>query len=80
MFAIHMTSLSRVEFGMGMAIASLIKMCLNESCSTVPLGKRAFPFKIGLELGDALSPLLFKFALEYAVRKVQGGVEIEWYT
>jgi hypothetical protein len=30
-----------------------------------------FPYKNGLELGDALSPLLFNFALEYAIRWVQ---------
>jgi hypothetical protein len=30
-----------------------------------------FPIHTGLEQGDTLSPLLFKFSLEYAVRKVQ---------
>jgi hypothetical protein len=30
-----------------------------------------FPFKIGLKKGNALSPLLFNFVLEYAIRRVQ---------
>ena len=29
-----------------------------------------FPVKNGLKQGDALSPLVFNFTLEYAVRKV----------
>jgi sorting nexin-29 len=37
-------------------------MCLNETCSTV---------LIGLKQGGALSPLLFNFGLEYAIRRVQ---------
>jgi hypothetical protein len=30
-----------------------------------------FPVKNGLKQGDALSPLLFNFALQYAIRRVQ---------
>jgi hypothetical protein len=49
-------------------------MCLNETCSKVCVGRLIsdkFPIQNGLKQGDALSPLLFSFALEYAVRKVQ---------
>ena len=31
----------------------------------------AFPIRNGLKQGDALSPLLFNFALEYTIRRVQ---------
>jgi hypothetical protein len=30
-----------------------------------------FPIKNGLKQGDALSPLLFNYALKYAIRRVQ---------
>ena len=30
-----------------------------------------FPIRNGLRQGDALSPLFFNFALEYAIRRVQ---------
>jgi hypothetical protein len=30
-----------------------------------------FPFRNGLKQGDALSLLLFNFALDYAIRRVQ---------
>jgi hypothetical protein len=49
-------------------------MCLNETYSKVCIGKYlsdSFPIQNGLKQGDALSPLLFNFALEYAIRKVQ---------
>jgi hypothetical protein len=49
-------------------------MCLNETYSEVRTGKLSsdkFPIQNGLKQGDALSPLLFNFALEYAIRKVQ---------
>jgi hypothetical protein len=49
-------------------------MCLNETYSKVRVGELLFdkfPIQNGLKQGDALSPLLFNFALEYATGKVQ---------
>jgi hypothetical protein len=49
-------------------------MCLNETYSKVRIGKHlsdSFPIQKDLKQGIALSPLLFNFALEYAIRKVQ---------
>jgi hypothetical protein len=59
-----------IEFG----VIRLIKMCINEIYSKVRIGKHlsdSFPIQNGLKQGDALLPLLFNFALEYAIRKVQ---------
>ena len=49
-------------------------MCLTETCSTVRVGKNfsdMFPIRNDLKQGDVLSPLLFNFSLEYAIRRVQ---------
>ena len=49
-------------------------MCLNETYSRVREGKNLsemFPIRNGLKQGDGLSPLLFNFALEYAIKRVQ---------
>jgi hypothetical protein len=49
-------------------------MCLNETYSEVHIGKHlsdSFPIQNGPKHGDALSPLLFNFALEYTIRKAQ---------
>jgi hypothetical protein len=57
-----------------MKLIRLIKTCLNESYSKVHLGEHlsdSFPIQNALKQGDALSPMLFNFALEYAIRKVQ---------
>jgi hypothetical protein len=54
-------------------LVGLIKTCLNETQSKVRLGKHrdSFPIRNSLKQGDALSPLLFNFTLEHAIRNVQ---------
>jgi len=49
-------------------------MYLNEAYGRVPIGKHLsgmVPIKNGLKKGDASSPLLFNFAVEYAIKTVQ---------
>jgi hypothetical protein len=63
-----------LKFVIPKKLVRLIKMCLNETYSKVRVGNLLsdkFPTQNGLKQGDALSPLLFNFALECAVRKVQ---------
>jgi hypothetical protein len=63
-----------IEFGVPMKLVRLIKMCSNETYTKVSIGKHlsgSFPIQNSLKQGDALSPLLFNFASEYAIRKVQ---------
>ena len=63
-----------IEGGIPKKLVRLIKMCLNETYSRVRVGKHLsdiLPVRIGLKLGDALSPLFFNFALENAIRRVQ---------
>jgi hypothetical protein len=49
-------------------------MSLHETYREVRIGKHlpeSFPIQNGLKQGDALSPLLFNSALEFAIRKVK---------
>jgi hypothetical protein len=63
-----------IEFGVPTKLVRFIKMCSNETFSKVRIGKHlsdSFPIQNSLKQGDALSLLLFNFALGYAIRKVQ---------
>jgi hypothetical protein len=57
-----------------MKLVRLIEMCLNKTNNKVRIGSHlsdTFPVQNGLKQGDSLSPLLFNFAVEHAIRKVQ---------
>jgi hypothetical protein len=61
-----------------MKLVRLIKMRLNKTYGKVRVGKylsHNFPTQNGLNQGDVLAPLLFNFALEYAIRNVQGKAD-----
>jgi hypothetical protein len=63
-----------IEFGISKKLVRLIKMCLTKTYSRVRVGKKLsqmFPIRNGLKRGDALSPLIFNFALVYAIKRVQ---------
>jgi len=62
-----------IEFDIPMELVRLI-MCLNETYSRVQVDRRLsdmFPIKNDLKHVAAVSPLLFSFALEYSIRRVQ---------
>ena len=53
---------------------TLLKTCLHGTQSKVRIRNylsSSFPIENGLKHGDCLSPILFNFALEYAIRNVQ---------
>jgi len=63
-----------IAFGIPRKVVSLVKMSLIETYSRVRVDKNVsdrFPIRNGLKQGDALTPLLFNFGLEYAIRRVQ---------
>ena len=63
-----------IEFGIAKKLVRLIKMCLTETYSRARVGKNLsdmFPIRNGLKQGHALSSLLFNFAFECALRRVQ---------
>jgi len=62
------------EFGIPRKLLRLIKICLNETYSTVWVGKHLsdmFHFKNGLKKEGVLLPLISNYALEYAIRSIQ---------
>jgi hypothetical protein len=66
------------ELGIPWKPVALIKICLNENCNRVRIGQNlsgTFPIQNGMKLGDALLPLLFNIALEYATSRVQENRE-----
>ena len=63
-----------IEFSIHMKLVRLIKMCLTETHSRVQVGNNlsdVFTIRNGLKKLDALLSLLFNFALESAIRRVQ---------
>jgi hypothetical protein len=63
-----------------MKLVRLIKLCLNETYGKVRIGKHlsdSFPIQNGIKQGDALSPLLFNFALEYDTKEQENQVELK---
>jgi hypothetical protein len=71
------------EFGIPMELLMLIKENLTETYSRARVCKNTserFPIRKGFKQGDALSPMLFNFALEYAIRRVhvnQDGLKLD---
>jgi hypothetical protein len=64
-----------------MKLVQLIKRCLNETFCRVHTGIHvhdSFPIQDGLKQADALSPLLFSFALEYASQQEDQKTRWDW--
>ena len=53
-------------------------MSVTDTYSRVWVGKNVydrFPIRNGLKLGEALTPMLFNFALRYAIRRVRVNLD-----
>jgi len=70
-----------IEFGRSMELGRLIKIFLNETYIKVHIDKNlsdTILIQNGPKQGDELSPLIFNFTLNYAMKKVQeDGVGLE---
>jgi len=67
-----------IKVGTPMKLIRQDKICLGETCSRVCIGRNmpdVFPFQSDVRQVDALSPMLFNFALGCALRKVQENQE-----
>jgi hypothetical protein len=63
-----------IEFGVPKKLVRPVKICLAETYSRVRVDKNVrdiYPIRNVLKQVDALSPLLYNFALDYAIRRVQ---------
>jgi len=68
-----------IGYGIPMKLVRLIKICLTITYTKVRVGKNLldmFPIRNGLKRGNALLALLFNFALENAIRRVQVNQDV----
>jgi len=66
------------EFCTPLKLVRLSKKCLDEAYIKICVSKNlsdAFPVENGLKQVDALLPLIYNFAVECAIRKIQGNEE-----
>ncbi|PSN43959.1 hypothetical protein C0J52_12363 [Blattella germanica] len=80
---VHQLYLYSILMGFGILkkLVRLTGMCLNGTKSRVWIGKQVsdiFEIHNGLEQGDALSPILFDFVLEHAIKSLEDkkGVQL----
>jgi hypothetical protein len=60
-----------IEFGIPTELVRIIKMGIKDTYNRFRVGKNLSDMTNGLQQGNVLSPLLFNFAVEYAIRRVQ---------
>jgi hypothetical protein len=65
-----------IEFYVTMKLDTFINMYLNKTCNKFLIGNNlsnTFPTQDSLKRGDDLSLLLFKFALEHAIKTTEAN-------